>query len=191
MNQLLAALINRLLTRQPEAAAPLAQHAGKRLRIALPLARLDFAIDSDGYLRAADTAQAIDCEVALPPDVLLALPLLGEPALNGVHVRGDGVLAADLSSVFRQLDWAVALAPYLGPIVAARADAALKGFARWYGEARATVAQNVAEYLVYEAQLIAPGDAVREFVREVDALREAADRLSARIALLEDQAKQP
>jgi DtxR family Mn-dependent transcriptional regulator len=40
---------------------------------------------------------------------------------------------------------------------------------------------------VVYAQLLAEGEAVREFVREVDELREAADRLAARLALLEDR----
>ncbi len=190
MNHLLAALLNQLLARQPGAATRLAQHAGKRLRIAWPLARLDLAIDAQGRLHAIAT-EACDCEIYLPAEVLVALPLLGNQALGGVQVRGDGVLAGELAALLRALDVAVVLAPYLGPILAARVDAALKGLARWHAEARTTVAQAVAEYLVHEARLIAPGEAVREFVREVDALREDADRLCARLALLENQAKQP
>ncbi len=45
----------------------------------------------------------------------------------------------------------------------------------------------MAEYLVHEAGVLAEGEAVREFVHEVDELRDAAERLAARLALLEDK----
>lgn len=191
MDHLLAILLNRLLADQPGAAARLANHDGKRLRIVLPLARIDLAVDAHGRLSAAGAAEAFDCEISIPPDVLLALPMLGGGALAGARVTGDGVLAADLSALLRQLDWAIALAPYIGPVAAARADQALHGVARWHGQAGAALAGSVAEYLVHEARLLAEGEAVREFVREVDELREAADRLAARLALLENASGQP
>lgn len=190
MEQLLAALLDRLLADQPGAAARLANHAGKRLRIELPLVHIDLAVDAQGRLRPADAVDAFDCQIHIPPDLLLALPLLGGGALAGARVQGDGVLAADLSALLRQLDWAVVLAPYLGPIAAARADQALQGLARWHGQVRAAVAASLAEYLVHEVRLLVEEEAVREFVREVDELREAADRLAARIALLENASGQ-
>jgi ubiquinone biosynthesis protein UbiJ len=185
MDSLLAALLDRLLADQPGAAERLVSHAGKRLRIALPLARIDLAVTVDGHLRAAEPAEDCDCEIRIPPEVLLALPLLGGEALAGARVRGDGVLAGDLSALLRQLDWAVVLAPYLGPVAAARADQGLHALARWHAQAREAVARSWAEYLVHETGLLAEGEAVRAFVREVDELREGADRLAARIALLE------
>lgn len=186
MDHLFAALLNRLLADQPGAIARLANHAGKRLRIGLPLARIDLVVGPEGRFAAAGEVESCNCEITVPPDVLLALPLLGGEALAGARVTGDGVLAGDLSALLRQLDWAVVLAPYLGPVAAARADQALHGLARWHAQAREAVAASVAEYLVHEARLLAEGEAVREFVSEVDALREGTDRLAARIALLED-----
>jgi len=191
MDTLFASLLSRLLADQPGASARLANHAGKRLRIALPLARIDLAVGAQGRLGPAGAGEAFDCEIRIPPEVLLALPLLGGEALAGAKVTGDGVLAGDLSALLRQLDWAVALAPYLGPAAAARADEALHGVARWHGKARAAVVVSVAEYLVHEARLLVEGEAVREFVREVDELREATDRLAARIALLEKPSGKP
>jgi ubiquinone biosynthesis protein UbiJ len=194
MDALLASLLNRLLADQPEARARLERHAGKRLRLTLPLLRADLSVDSEGRLRAAEAAEApeaaaFDCEIVLPPHVLAQLPLLGGEALNGARVRGDGVLAGDLSTLLRQLDWALVLAPYVGPTVAARADQALRGLGRWRGQAGEAVARSVAEYLVHEAGVLAEGEAVRGFVAEVDELREGLDRLAARLALLEGQVK--
>lgn len=194
MDALLATLLNRLLADQPEARARLEHHAGKRLRLTLPLLRVDLSVDVEGRLRAAEPAEAdeggegrapFDCEIALPPHVLAQLPLLGGEALNGARIRGDGVLAGDLSALLRQLDWALVLAPYVGPTLAARADQALRGLDRWRGQAGEAVARSVAEYLVHEAGVLAEGEAVRGFVAEVDELREGVDRLAARLALLE------
>lgn len=191
MVHLLAALLNRLLADQPGAAERLAHHAGKRLRIALPLAHIDLAVDAKGRLKATGAAEAFDCVIHIPPDVMLALPMLGGEALAGARVTGDGVLAGDLSALLKDLDWAVALAPHIGPVAAARADQALHGMARWHAQAREALVRSLAEYLVYEARLLAEGEAVREFVREVDGLREGADRLAARIAVLENTAGRP
>ena len=189
MDRLFAILLNRLLADQPGAVARLKQHAGKRLRIALPLARIDLSVCADGTFAPAAAADGatIDCEIRLPLYVLLALPSSGGEALGMAQVAGDGVLAADLSALLRQLDWAVALAPYVGPVVAARADQALRTLAQRRDEAGEALARSLADYLIHEAQLLAAGDAVREFVHEVDELREAADRLAARLALLEER----
>jgi ubiquinone biosynthesis protein UbiJ len=48
--------------------------------------------------------------------------------------------------------------------------------------------RNVAEYAMYEAKVLADGEAVRGFVSDVDGLREDLDRLEARLAMLEKQA---
>lgn len=185
MDSLFATLLNRLLADQPGAAARLLPHAGKRLRIALPFTCIDLAVTAEGRFSAAGAAQACDCEIRLPPHLLLALLLEGGEAFNRAQVAGDGMLAADLSALLRQLDWAVALAPYIGPVTAARADQVLRLLSQRQAEARDALARSLADYLVHEARLLAEGKAVREFVREVDELREAADRLTARISLLE------
>ncbi|MFN3594943.1 MAG: hypothetical protein ACK4TK_09720, partial [Thiobacillaceae bacterium] len=126
-------------------------------------------------------------EIRLPLHCLLALPIRGGEAIGMAQVSGNGVLAADLSGLLRQLDWAVALAPILGPVAAARADQALRTLVQRRDEAGEALARSLADYLVHEARLLAEGEAVREFVREVDELREATDRLAARIALLEER----
>ncbi len=189
MDALLAQLVNRLLAHQPGVAERLLRHTGKRLRIVLPLARVDLFLDSDGRLHPDDGGRPPDCVIRLPPGLLAQLPLLGGEALARAEVEGDGLLAADLSAVLRGLDWAVLLAPLLGPVLAARADDALRGLALWQAHTRARIARALAEYLVYEARLLAEGEAVRDFVAGVDEVREAADRLEARLRLLEDRGR--
>ncbi len=185
MSSLLAPLLNRLLADQPGAAERLTGHAGKVLRLDMPLARIDLVIGPDGRFSAIDRPEPPDCEITLPLHVLLQLPLRGGEALNEVGVSGDGVLASDVSALLRQLDWVPVLQPYLGPVLAARADQAAHAFTGWRDEAREAVARSLAEYLVYEAGVLAEGAAVRGFVAQVDELRDAAARLEARLAILE------
>lgn len=189
MDSLFATLLNRLLADQPGAAERLLPHAGKRLSIALPPARIVLTVRADGTFSPADTAahDTIDCEIRLSPWVLLALPFSGGEALGMAKFEGDGILAADLFKLLRQLDWAVVLAPIMGPIAAVRADEALRALAQCRDEVNEALARSLADYLTYEARLLAEGEAVREFVREVDELREAVDRLAARLTLLEER----
>lgn len=187
MDRLFATLLNRLLADQPGAAERLRPHAGQVLRLNLPLLRIGLVVTADGTLAPAAAEAAPDCEIHLPAHLLLTLPLSSCEAIGMVQVSGDGVLAADLAALLRQLDWTVALAPSLGPVAAARADQALRALAQRRDEAGNALARSLTEYLVHEARLLAEGEAVREFVREVDELREAADRLAARLALLEDR----
>jgi ubiquinone biosynthesis protein UbiJ len=100
-------------------------------------------------------------------------------------VEGDGTLAADLSAALAEFDWALALRPVVGDMAAARAAQAVEGLGRWREKAQEAVGRSIAEYLTYEAGMLADKQAVRQFVAEVDEVRDAAARLEARLALLE------
>lgn len=180
----LLAALNALLATQPASRARLAGHGGKAVRLALPGTNLDLALDDTGAFGAAP-AQA-EPAVTLTPD-LAALPLwLADGKLNQLfQVRGDGLLAADLSGALADFDWVLALRPVLGDIAASRVDMFLRGLGPWREQALESAGRNLAEYAVYEQAMLAEPAAVREFIAEVDGLREAADRLEARLKFLE------
>lgn len=181
----LFAALDRVLAAQPGARACLARHAGKQLRLRLPLLTLNLRIAEGGGLAAADPAVEPATEILLPPELAFAL-LAGERnALDRARVTGDGVLASDLSAALRDFDWALALRPLVGDIAAARAAQAIAGFGRWREQAHDAIGQALAEYATFETDLLADKTAVRRFVTEVDALRDAAARIEARLALLE------
>jgi ubiquinone biosynthesis protein UbiJ len=183
----LISLIDRQLIQQPAVRACLVRHAGKQARLRLPLLTLDFRVSADGGLDAADpeTETAITTEITVAPETLFALAMGDREAIGRAAVSGDGVLAADLSAALGQFDWALALRPYFGDILAARAAQAVAGFGQWREQAHAAVGQTLAEYATFEAGLVADKHAVRRFVAEVDGLRDDIARLEARIALLE------
>lgn len=180
---LLAALAA-LLATQPAAAARLSAHAGKRVRLALPGMGLDLEIAADGSFTAA--AAAASADLTLTPDPTALPRWLAGGSLNQLfRSEGDGVLAADLARALADFDWVLALRPWLGDIAASRVDAVLRALGPWRDTTLQSAGRNLAEYAVHEQALLAEPYAVRAFVAEVDALREAADRLEARLRLLE------
>lgn len=180
----LALALNALLDRQPAALARLRRHDGKTLCLALPLIELTLALDADGRFRPAP-AEA-EPSLTLSPDPA-ALPrwFTGARMAELFRTQGDGVLAADVAGALAAFDWVLALRPYLGDMAASRVDQLIQGLAAWRQQALEAAGRNLAEYAVYEQAALAEPQAAREFIAAVDRLREDADRLEARLKLLE------
>ena len=185
---LLATALNALLGKQPSAQARLVRHAGKCVRLALPLVPLSVRIEPDGGFVAASADAAPDLQLVPDPSAV-PLWLSGGKLGDLFRVAGDGVLAADLANALADFDWVLALRPYLGDIAASRVDRFIQGLAGWRTQAFESAGRNLAEYAVYEQAMLAEPHAAREFIAEVDRLREDADRLEARLALLESKRK--
>ncbi|MBI5331121.1 MAG: hypothetical protein HZB71_10975 [Betaproteobacteria bacterium] len=178
--------LNRVLDTQPNVLSRLQAHAGKFVCLALPGMPLNLEIVETGHLiPAPDNAAPA---LTLTPD-LAALPrlLTGGALAELFRAEGDGVLAAELSGALHGFDWVLALRPWLGDMAATRADQFLKEFLDWKPRTLDAAGRNLAEYAVYEANLLADPMAVHEFIAGVDRLREDADRLEARLALLESR----
>lgn len=183
LTPLLAAL-NPLLATQPAASARLANHAGRVIRLALPGVNLDLAVQETGGFMAAP-AESEPALVLTPDPAALPHWLTGGSLNELFRSEGDGVLAADLARALADFDWVLALRPWLGDIAASRVDQFLRGFGPWRDKTLESAGRNLAEYAVHEQAMLADPHAIRAFVAEVDALREAADRLEARLKLLE------
>lgn len=181
----LAMALNQALKHQPLARERLARHAGKRLRLALPALMLNLALDDAGAFAVAADDEATDLTLT-PEPARLPQALLEGDANRLFRAEGDGLLAADLAQAVAGFDWVLALRPYLGDIAAARAEQWLRGASAWRTQAREAIGRNLAEYAVHEAGLLAEPHAARDFIGAVDALREDADRLEVRLALLEN-----
>lgn len=185
----LLSLIDRQLNHQPGARACLVRHAGKQACLRLPLITVRFRVTEDGGLTAIDPEAGIAAEITVTPENLFTLALGERDALSRAAVTGDGVLAADISAALARFDWALALRPYLGDIMAARTAQAISGFGAWRGQAQESLGRSLAEYATYETDLLADKHAVRRFVAEVDTLRDDVARLEARLNILEQKAE--
>jgi ubiquinone biosynthesis protein UbiJ len=177
--------LNRLLDTQPSARARLARHAGKQVRMRLPFFGLGFRFDTDGRFAPSDPALAESTSIHVSPDLLPGLLFDARATLARARVDGDGTLAHDLAIALEGFDWALALRPYVGDIVAARAVRGFAGLVTWRAQAGASLGRALSEYATYESGMLADPASVRAFIAEVDATRDAAARLEARLRRLE------
>lgn len=136
---------------------------------------------------------AADATISGSPLALLRLARGGAPRGDAAaaQIRGD----AEIANQYRQLfavagpDMEEELSRIVGDLPARR----LSQFARetfdWLRHARRTMGANIAEYLQEESRDLVNKTELEEFLRGVDGLREAADRIEARLARLEQRIK--
>jgi ubiquinone biosynthesis protein UbiJ len=189
LGTLLEGALNRALALDPEIGTTLAPLEGRRVGVELRGMNLALAIAvRDGKLRVGPHWEsASDLNVRAAPASLLAFALRrGEdtPLPPGkVEISGDALLARTLEKIAREFrpDFEEAFARTFGDVAGvalARAFSRAFAFAR---ESAQALAQDTAEFLREESRdLIAPAE-METFLDDVDALRERAERLEARI----------
>jgi ubiquinone biosynthesis protein UbiJ len=187
------ALINRGIDGSAHAAALARRLQGSTLQI-----------DVHGLLRVR--AAAVGGRMALLADEAVAdatisgsLPALlhlfkngaktaGRPAAGGgAEVRGD----AEIANLYRELfllarpDPEEELSRWIGDFAARRVSQAAARALKFARHARRTAGDNIAEYLQEESRDLVNRTELEEFLHGVDAMRETADRIDARLASLE------
>jgi len=139
--------------------------------------------------------KAADATIAGSPLALLQLvrggPTRRDPA--AAQVRGD----AQIADAYRRLfalarpDLEEELSHVVGDFPARRlAQFGARSFA-WARKARRTAGDNVAEYLQEESRDLVNRAELEEFLRGVDAVRDTAERIEARLKRLERMPKGP
>jgi ubiquinone biosynthesis protein UbiJ len=104
-----------------------------------------------------------------------------------IQIRGD----AEIANLYRDLlvaarpDLEEELSRWIGDLPARRLAQAAKGLGEWARRARRTAGENIAEYLQEESRDLINRPEAEEFLRGVDEVREAADRIEARLNKLE------
>lgn len=180
------AFANHLLESAPWARDKLSAHAGKTALFEVFPARLAFAVAADGRLQPAPPEVLPAVTIRLTHLTLLEVLAHSEGAWRKAEVAGDSDFAAVISQVASNLRWDVEedLSRVVGDIAAHRMAQAGRAAAAWPKQAAVSMAENAAEYLTEEkAVLVTPLQAA-EFMREVDELRDAVERLDKRIERL-------
>jgi ubiquinone biosynthesis protein UbiJ len=179
--------LNHLLGAEAWARDKLKPYAGQCVEFrAPPLPALRLEILAAGLLdRAAEDA---------PPNLVVtigagALPALvrGEDALmREIGIEGNADLASAVQYLFRHLRWDLEedLSRVFGDVLAHRMVEGGQRFAAWNREAAAKLAQNLTEYWIEEQPLLARPADVRQFLTDVDQLRDDLARLEKRIEAL-------
>lgn len=194
LTERLQQLLDRQVEGSPRARELLAALDGRRMLVSARYTpwQLELAAIGERLQLARSPGGPADVELSGSPLALMAL-LREEPAT--VIRRGDVALSGDgeagqrfqeLAALLRP-DLEAGLARVLGDIPAHGVGSLLRRALDYGRTSAATQAQNIGEYLTHERRLLVPRAEARQFLEDVDTLRESTDRLAARVAQLEAQ----
>ncbi|HYH43624.1 MAG TPA: SCP2 sterol-binding domain-containing protein [Burkholderiales bacterium] len=178
--------INRLLRANTWALEKLSSHSGKTALLACPPFELRCTVLDSGELAPAARDATPDVTITATAGSLLRIAARDESAWNAAQVSGDVDFAGVIDYVLRNLEWDYeeSLSSVFGDIAAHRIAGAVREVDRWGRAAALNLGQAFAEYAKYEQPLLASRQAVDEFNREVDEVRDHAARLEKRLELL-------
>lgn len=179
---------NHLLAPANWARGRLQAHAGRTARLSLaPMLEVNFSISGDGHLAQWSGDDAPDVTLKLNATELPTLLAKGSAGLmRDVRIEGNADLADALGFVFRNLRWDAEedLSRVVGDMAAHRMVSDARAFA---GHGRLAIERanaNVGEFLVHEAALLTPADALTEFANDLAVLRDRLARLEKRVTRL-------
>ena len=178
---ILAAALNRLIARSPDAAAELARWAGRNVRIETPLARATLVLTGDGRL---GTSRA-------EPEAVLRLPLAffiershnPAAAARRIELGGDAELGGQVGHALALLRWDTAeeLSSLVGDALAHRILRLAGRVGGLPGAIGGRLLASYAEYWRDEEPLLPKSGEVECWKTGVDALRDDIARLEKRI----------
>ncbi len=189
----LESLLNRNIAGSSRARGLLAQVTGRSLEIrvtATPF-RVRFEAAADRVSIGRGGTAAADATIEGTP---LALARLAAPDATrtfqsgGLQITGDAEIAQCFQKLFAaaQPDFEEELSRITGDAFAHHLASLAHSAIRFGLKTRDTFVQNIAEYLTEEGRDVPAKFEVDEFLAGVDAIREATDRLEARIGQLEN-----
>lgn len=178
--------LNRLLRTNTWALDRLRVHAGKTALLRCPPFELRVSVTPVGELAIAPPHTTPDVAIGVTPGILLRAGARDPHAWSAAEVTGDAEFAEAVDYVRRNLQWDYEedLSRIFGDIAAHRFASVVKQLDVWGRDTALKVGRTVAEYITYERPLIASAHAVETFNREVDTLRDDAERLEKRLDLL-------
>ncbi len=184
-----SAAINHLLAQEPWARQQLQRHAGKVACIDAGTVALRLRVTADGMFEAAPADEPARVTIRVK---LSDLPLIAqnrERAFSYVRIEGDADFANAISSLSTSLRWEAEsdLEKVVGPVAAVRMVSGAKAAFEAVRTGHQKLAENVAEFLLEEKQVLIRPQAVEEFSADVVRLRDDVERAAKRLAKLEQK----
>lgn len=186
--------LNRYLSMDAEATARLARLSGKVLEVELRGLDLHFYLlpTASGIQVLGSYEGKPDARLRGAPFSLarLALSEHGRTLFSGaVELEGDTELSQQLQDILNavDIDWEEQLSRLTGDVVAHQVGNAARTAQHWAGQARESLALDLADYLHEETQQVPARGEVERFVSDVDTLRADIERLAARIKRLQSK----
>ncbi|HUL40434.1 MAG TPA: SCP2 sterol-binding domain-containing protein [Burkholderiales bacterium] len=177
------AALNHLLRGESWSRERLKPFAGKTVRFQVPPFCLSLTVTSGGEVTSAAAESAPDAKFFLTPPLLLRLLVRDEAAYKDVEITGDSEFAGEIAYVAKNLRWDAEedLSRFVGDIAARRLVSAARSFSTWGRQTFDGFSRSFSEYWTEERPLIAKSEHVRQFIAEVDALRDDVERLEKRL----------
>lgn len=184
----LAATINHLLSRQPALREVLIAHAGKTAKIDTGFFPICLRVATDGLLENGSN-ELINVTIRVKPADLPQILANKEKAFSYVSIEGDADLAKTIADIAGNLRWEAEedLAPLVGDIAAMRIVQGARAALSAVQATGQTLAENMAEYLLEENPVLLHRQVAETFAADVAVLRDDTERLTKRIALLEQK----
>ncbi len=178
-----AAVLNRMLAREPWAKAALAPFAGRSARLqALPFSvQLGIVADGGFAVDAGTPTVTLSVDATALPQVLLDAKV----PLRNVKLEGDAEFAQTLSNVLQRLrpEPEEELARFIGDAAAVRLVALLRAALAGAREAGSRLTSTTADYLVAENPMLVSRMEMTDFSEQVTRLRDDVERLAKQIEL--------
>jgi ubiquinone biosynthesis protein UbiJ len=149
-------------------------------------------VTADGYLEPAPAEEAARVTIRVK---LSDLPLIAqnrERAFSYVQIEGDAEFANAISSLSKSLRWEAEhdLEKVIGPIAAVRTVAGARAAFEAIKTGHQKLAENVAEFLLDEKQVLVRPQTVQAWSADVTRVRDDVERASKRLAKLEQKLSQ-
>lgn len=182
--------ISTVLRLDPHTKQSLSSIDGKVIRVAVNSPALIFhLIVVDGTVDVEGSFDAEpDTTISGSASDLASLRSKNDALYTGdVKISGDTGVAEQLRSIISNIDIDIeeVVAPLTGDTIAHQIGRVGSSLNAWLSDTGASMKRNSSEYLQEEAQILAPNSEVNRFTNEVDECREKADRLEARLRVIE------
>ena len=170
--------------------------AGKAIALEvreLPM-KLYFLPAADRIAVVTEHSGPVDITVKAPTSALLTAALKrGDAVPKGIEINGDAETGQVFSRLLKQaeLDWEELLSKYVGDVAARQIGNFARGVLAWGKDTGGRLAQDLSEYLQYEAMHLPPRREVEGFLNSVDKLRDDAERFAARLDRLRAKTRHP
>lgn len=197
INQASQKLLAPTLQDDPATKAKLAKLSGKVIAFHLKKVNQTFHFlpSEKGLEIAQDAPEKVDVTIRAKPSTILKIARDGmddaDLDAGELEIDGDAITGQRFAALLNELniDWEELLSQRIGDVPAHIVASGISKFMAWGKDTRATMKQNMGEYLIEEARLAASRVSVESYLDQVDELRNDTARLSARISQLQSARK--
>ena len=135
--------------------------------------------------QASDREAAVDARITAPLKDFIALALRRDEGrrFSELTISGHVIAAQKLWNTIAAIDfnWESFLAPFIGDVVAHELGRGMRAGGLFLQSSLNSLAETTTEYTQEEVQLTPSAGLVKNFVEQVDVLRDDVERLQARI----------